>query len=96
MKSKSRLSVKANDFIEYGINKLSNIKAKHMKNCYYKHLKLKIEKPNSEDGFKDKIQIIANGMEFFVNLLYPIACLLVDKLGSCYQSPGYSIADCDR
>ena len=88
--------MRANDFIEYGFNKLSNIKSKHMKNYYYKSLKLKIEKSNGDYDFKNEIQIIANGMEFIVNLLYPIACLLVDKLGNCYQSPGYSIADCDR
>ena len=83
-------------YIKYGFKKVSNFKSTHMKNYYYKSLKLKIEETKSDYDFKKEIQIIANGMEFIVNLLYPIACLLVDKLGSCYQSPGYSIADCDR
>ena len=39
---------------------------------------------------------MADGMEFIVNIIYPLVCLLVDRAGSCYQSPGYSIADCDR
>ena len=45
---------------------------------------------------RDEIQIIANGIEFIVNLLYVIIYLFANWLGSYYQSSGYSIDDCDR
>ena len=51
---------------------------------------------NRNDVDQDKINQLVNGVEFMIILLYPIACLLVDRLGIWYQSPGYSIAGCDR
>ena len=51
---------------------------------------------NSDYVVQEEIKQLVKGVEFIAILLYPIACLLVDRLGIWYQSPGYSIAGCDR
>ena len=67
-----------------------------MKNYFCKYSEMSKNKCNESYNVKDEVKTIAKGIEYIFNLLYPFLAYLIDRLGYCYQSPGYSVVDCAR